>query len=135
MQRGHREPHRPVHPELLGDRRDGGGDLAAGHREPGQLELDTLQEDSFLAVGVLIGVDDVAVALVDERGDRGDESGLVGTREEKGCGGSCHGGASLVTDRVVAVGKVRLSFVTAGHEYRRARPACVACGDGRRPAP
>ena len=48
-----------------------------------ELPLDALEEDVLLAVGVLVGVDDVAVVAVEEVGDGGDEPLLVAAGEQQ----------------------------------------------------
>ena len=57
--------------------------VATSRSAPRQLELDPLEEDAGLAVGVLLGVHDVAAAVEDELRDRVDEAGLVGTGEQQ----------------------------------------------------
>ena len=45
-----------------------------------RLPLDALEEDALFLIGVLVGVDDVALVLVEEVGDRGHQPLLVGAR-------------------------------------------------------
>ena len=56
---------------------------ARGMREALQLPLHALEEDPLLGVGVLVGVDDVAVVPVEEVGDSGHQPLLVGAGEEQ----------------------------------------------------
>jgi hypothetical protein len=77
-----REPQRPLHAEPFADRRERFGDPVARHAEPVQLPLHSLEEDAFLLVRVLVGVDDVAVVAVQKVGHGGDESFLVAARDE-----------------------------------------------------
>ena len=81
------EAQAPRHAEALGDRRECRGDIAAGDGEAVQLELDALEEDALFEVGVLVGVDDVAVVPVEEVGDGGDQALLVaaGDQQRGGC--------------------------------------------------
>ena len=53
-------------------------------------ELDPLEEHAVGAVGVLLRVDDVAAVAVHEVGDRGDDAGLVGTRQQEHRGRARH---------------------------------------------
>jgi len=84
-----REPQPPVHPELVGDRCEGGCDLLAGEIQAVQFELHPLDEDQGLPVGVLIGVDDVSAVSHDEIRDRGDETLPIGAGEQQD---SCRSG-------------------------------------------
>ncbi len=58
-------------------------DVAARDREAVEPELDALEEDAFLDVGVLIGVHDVAAVAEDELRDRRHEPRLVRAREQQ----------------------------------------------------
>ena len=71
------EPQRPAHSEALGNGSESRCDLLTRQREAVELPLDPLQECALLLVGVLVGVDDVPVVLVEERRDRRDEALLV----------------------------------------------------------
>ena len=72
--------HAPVHREAFGDGRERGRELGARRVD---VELDALQEQPGRGVGVLVGLDDVAARLGDERADRGDDAGLVGALEQE----------------------------------------------------
>ena len=80
------EVESPSHAEPLGDRLERLTDLLAGDAEAGQLPLDALEEDALLGVGVLVGVDDVALVAVQEIGHRGHQALLVRAGEEQDCG-------------------------------------------------
>ena len=81
------EAHRAVHPEPVDQLLQGGLDLDASEIAAVELELDALEEDTVVGVGVLLRVDDVAAVAEHEVGDRGDDTGLVGTREQQDRGG------------------------------------------------
>ena len=63
--------------------RERGLDLVAAEVEAVEHELDPLEEHAVGAVGVLLGVDDVAAVAVDEVGDGRDDPGLVGARQQQ----------------------------------------------------
>jgi hypothetical protein len=71
-----------VHVEAVDERSERGRDLVTREVATLERELDPLEEDAVGAVGVLLGVDDVAAVPVHEVGDRGHHAGLVGTRQE-----------------------------------------------------
>ena len=77
----------PLHVELFGDGREVTGKLGERNIEVGGIELNPHQEPGRVGVGVLVGVQDVAAAFVDEVRDRGHQSFTVGaTDEENGAG-------------------------------------------------
>ena len=68
--------------------RNDGRDLVAGEgREVVERELDPLEEHVVSAVGVLLGVDDVAAVPVHEVGDGGHEARPIRTGEQQHRGG------------------------------------------------
>ena len=73
-----------MHTKLVGGKGAEGcakdGRVHAGGGSP----LETLEEDVLGVVAVLIGVEDVALALVNPAGGTGDEAGLVGSGQEGG---------------------------------------------------
>ena len=71
--------HREARRELVEHARD----VVARDREAVEPELDPLEEDAFLDVGVLIGVHDVATVAEDEVRDRRHEPRLVRAREQQ----------------------------------------------------
>ena len=80
------EAQAPAHLEALRQRLEGVRNFAAGHAKAVQLPFDALDEDTFLLVGVLVGVNDVAVVAVEEIRDRGDKPLLVAAGEQQGGG-------------------------------------------------
>jgi hypothetical protein len=71
---------RPCHVELLGDGSERGTKAVEGRVD---VELDALEEQRCGRVGVLVGLDDVAVARRDERSDGGNDARSVCALEEK----------------------------------------------------
>jgi hypothetical protein len=59
--------HRPFHRERVGDGRKVGSERIVGRVD---LELDALEKQLRRGVGVLVGFDDVAAGVGDERADR-----------------------------------------------------------------
>ncbi len=95
------------HPEAFGDRGERVDDLVASQAEAVEVELDTLEEDRVGVAGarvdVLLGVDDVAGVVGEELRRRGNNAGLVGTREQQDGG---HANRSTV-DLSRGVGRAR----------------------------
>ncbi len=77
------EAHRALHAEAVDDGTEGGLDLVPPEVAAVEQELDSLEEHTVGAVGVLLGVDDVAAVAVDEVGGGGDDARLVGTRQQQ----------------------------------------------------
>ena len=112
-----------LHAEALGDRFEGGLDLVPSEVEPVELELHALEEDVLVGVGVLLGVDDVAVVPVEEAGHFSDDALLVRAGEQEDGGRLGHGkraslrGASARPRLGSAqVQLARLALATAGQE-------------------
>ena len=72
--------HRPFHREGVGDGREVGSKCVASGVD---FELDALQEQLRRGVGVLVGFDDVAARVGDERADARDDAGPVGALEQE----------------------------------------------------
>lgn len=86
------EGEAPVHPELLGQWREGCEECRFVTLKIVGGELDTHEEESKLYILVLIGVEDVGVVLLNQKvGDRGDEAFAVGAVDEEN-GGLGHRG-------------------------------------------
>ena len=71
----------PVHREPLA--RSARTPRAERRRARVDVELDALQEQAGGRVGVLVGLDDVAAGVGDERADRGDDARPVGALQEE----------------------------------------------------
>ena len=81
----------PVHLELLGQRREGGVEVRFVAASVVGGKLDAHKKETKLYVLVLVGVEDVGVAMPDEKvGYGGDETFAVGAVDEKN-GGLGHG--------------------------------------------
>jgi hypothetical protein len=94
-----REPQRRSHAEALGERRERPRDVLPRQVEPVQLELHPQEERLVRLVGVLLQVDDVAPVPRHERGGRGDDPRLVGTRRQQSRGRSGRHAAQPPTAR------------------------------------
>ena len=77
------EAHRDVHPETLRHRVERGGEVVTPHAALVHVELDPLEEDAGLVIGVLLGVQDVAARIEDELRDPVDEARLVATGDQQ----------------------------------------------------
>jgi hypothetical protein len=89
------EGEAPVHLELLGERGEGGAEVRFIAMGVVGGELDTHEEEAELDVLMLVGIEDVRVALLHEKvGDGGDETFTVGAVDEKN-GGLGHGVALI----------------------------------------
>ena len=77
------EAQRVRHAEPRPHRLEGLGDFFPRQLEPVELPLDSLEEDAALDVGVLVGVDDVAVVAGDEFGHLRHEALLVAAAQEE----------------------------------------------------
>lgn len=71
------------HVEALGDRSERSEDVVALDAQAVEFEFDALEEHLLDLIGVLLGVDDVAVVRGDEIGHRSDDATPVGTREQE----------------------------------------------------
>lgn len=74
----------------LGDGSEGSGDDLAGEVKVFQEPFHATEKDVGVDVGVVVATEDVAAVGIDEVGDLGDESPLVGAGNEQG-GGGVHG--------------------------------------------
>ena len=70
-------------PEAAGQRGELPLNAVARKIEPLDLPFHALQEDALLAVGVLIGVDDIPAVAMDEAGDLRDQALLIGAGKEE----------------------------------------------------
>jgi hypothetical protein len=77
------ELHLGVHAEPGGERRECRAKIRPGRCRLGQVELDPLEENTGLAVGVLLGVQDVTADVQDELGNRVNETRLISARDEQ----------------------------------------------------
>jgi hypothetical protein len=75
--------HAKSHLERLGDGLERRGDLISWDLETFQLELRPHQEMSRLAVGVMVGVEDVPAVVMDEPRDTGDDSFAIPTVDQE----------------------------------------------------
>ena len=97
-----------------------GGDLVASEVEAVELELHPLEEDVLVGVGVLLGVDDVAVVPVEEAGHLGDDALLVRAGEQEDGGRrSGHGQRASLRAAASPPGSARLRFSWLGRACDR----------------
>ena len=82
------EPELDVHVELRGDGGERLEDAGPLEREALELELDPLEEHAVGAIGVLLGVDDVAAVAPHEVGDGRDDARSVRAGEQQHGGGA-----------------------------------------------
>ena len=75
-----------LHLECLGDGLERRADLISWDLETVQLELRPHQEMSCLAVGVMVGVEDIPAEIMDEACDPGDDSFSIPTVDEENDG-------------------------------------------------
>ena len=79
-------PVHPTHPETLGNRGERRADFLWRNIHPVEFELDPLQEDPLLLVGVLVGVEDVRPLAEQEVGHGSDQTTTVRAGEQQDAG-------------------------------------------------
>jgi hypothetical protein len=72
-----------LHRETVGERREGWFYFVASETESVELELHPLEEHCGTAIGVLLGVHDVAAVAEHELSDGGHDAGTVGAGEQQ----------------------------------------------------
>ncbi len=97
-QQGHpprlvRETEAPPHVEPFRQWTERPAEFGARKIHAVQLELDPLQEEAFLLIGVLVGVDDVGPMTEQEVRHPGDQALAVGTRQQQRSGDRLRHGA------------------------------------------
>ena len=96
------EGEAPIHLELLGQRREGRVEVGFIAVDVVGGELDTHEEEAKFDVLVLIGIEDVGVALLNEKvGDSGDETFTVWAVDEEN-GGLGHSAESIKASLLIA---------------------------------
>jgi hypothetical protein len=88
----------PGHREARGDLGERALERQAVGEQLGDVEVDALEEEARLRVGVLVGLEDVGAVPVKDLGQRGDDPAAVGAADEqrRGLGGARgHGRSSL----------------------------------------
>lgn len=81
------EVEAPGHVAGLGEGADEDGEVGAADAEAGQVPFGAHEEDAFLAIDVLVEVEDIAAVFGDEGSHRAHDSGLVGAVDQEDSGG------------------------------------------------